>query len=540
MKTICRCWPGNSLGAIFVFCLLLMSQVKTDGKLDIRFISYWSDGRVHSGYCCEEWFSSTCYDACDPIFSVCVDDPRDGKPRALYRGITAGMHTGSNDVVFGSSIQGTPNPFIIQVHKAMPSVITVKVVVADDDLQSEDDYMDTLTTSANISASANRLKSSYAPYQLHGRTSLKIEVRAYCDPYWYGSACETHCRNTINDHYMCNFTNGDRMCLEGWKGGNCDEDIDECSQTADLCQHGGNCTNTPGSFECRCMEGFTGRYCELVTNHCALNKCLNGGTCNGNETHFSCTCPLRWSGETCAEEINLCDSTPCDRGNCTSKPETSARFKCDCEFPWTGETCDQIVDITNITLRGVIDRNNRDNLTRGLTIVINNLGKIQGRVNVVASTSICGRSISSDIVTNVQFYVTMGNGTFLTSDFVREIFSSNSDADINQRLPLPLYPARDADELETDITNQKNITWGIWFRSSWYKVVAPLATGVVLVALCVAFYIYRRKANAWWELVEENEGYISFEMGVFNGSMESLHKSTRLSQDDDRVSTGKN
>ncbi|XP_046542313.1 delta-like protein 1 [Haliotis rubra] len=526
-------WSRHSLGVPLVLWLLLISQVKNEGKLDIWFIRYSSDGRVPSGYCCEAWVGTPCSDACDPMFTLCVEDPRESKPCSLYKRTTEGMDTGSNDVVFGNSIQGTLNPFIIQIHKAVPSSIKIQVTVHDDDLASDDDYMDTLATSINISVSPNKIMSPYMQYYPQGRTKLEMSVRAYCDPDWYGSDCLTYCKASTTDHYSCQFLSGAKMCSQGWKGDNCDQDINECTETADLCQHDGSCTNTHGSFQCQCVEGITGRNCELVTNHCALNRCLNGGTCDGNETDFSCTCPFRWSGETCAERIN-CDSAPCDWGKCIPKPETPARFKCDCDFPWTGDTCDMNVDITNITVLGVIDDNNRGSLTTGLRKIINYLGGIEEQINVVVSTHINSESIN--VTTQVQFYVTLETGTFLTSDFVREIFSSNSYSDINQHLPTPLYTARDTDKQEADIITQEKIAEGSWFKSNWYKVVGPLSAGPVLVALCVAFLIYRRKSHESVQLPEDNPGNI-IEMDVVNRTVQDKHRRTTGCEEDARAST---
>ncbi|XP_046542314.1 complement component C1q receptor-like [Haliotis rubra] len=322
--------------------------------------------------------------------------------------------------------------------------------------------------------------------------SLGIGVRAYCDPDWYGSDCLTYCKAQTTDYYGCQVSSGAKICFQGWKGDYCTQDVDECTERVDVCQHDGSCTNTAGGFQCQCVEGITGKNCELVTNHCALNKCLNGGICNENERDFKC------------------------------------------DFPWTGETCDLNVDITNITVLGVINHNNKGSLITGLRKVVNDLGGIQGQVNVVVSTHIYSESIN--ITTQVQFYVTLENGTFLTSDFVREIFTSHSDTDINQHLPLPLYPARDTDDEEIGITTQENITEGSWFKSNWYKVVGALSAGLVLVALCVSFLMWRKKSHGSGQMLEDNQGNV-IEMDVVNRTVQGQHRPTSGCEEDARAST---
>ena len=44
----------------------------------------------------------------------------------------------------------------------------------------------------------------------------------------------------------------------------CALDIDECASTSGntLCQNGGSCMNTVGSFTCNCSSGFNGSRCE--------------------------------------------------------------------------------------------------------------------------------------------------------------------------------------------------------------------------------------------------------------------------------------
>lgn len=59
------------------------------------------------------------------------------------------------------------------------------------------------------------------------------------------------------------------------------------------CQNGYCDTN--GSVPvCRCIEGFTGRYCEENINDCLTEnnttKCLNGGTCIDKINAYDCNC----------------------------------------------------------------------------------------------------------------------------------------------------------------------------------------------------------------------------------------------------------
>ncbi|XP_067684045.1 uncharacterized protein [Haliotis asinina] len=497
---------GGRQGVMLLLWLLMIRRSTSDGKLDIRLIGYWSDGKELSGDCCDNYLRVACYDKCDPKFTICIDGPVERKPCSVYK--TTTHYIDNHDIIqFGSNIQGTPNPFIVHVPKAIPSSIKITVQVYDNDDISSDDHMDTLSKLINIQAAATQQEAVYIPYTVWGRTKLKIEVRAYCDRDWYGSACERHCKATPDhSHYTCHTHTGAKMCFEAWKGDNCDQDIDECTEINSLCQHGGSCTNTLGSFLCSCMEGFTGTRCENIINQCALAPCLNGGTCDGNETAFNCACSVEWTGETCAEGVNVCDRAPCNRGTCTPDFLSVTRFKCICEFAWVGERCSHAVDLFNITLLGEIDHTNRENLTVGLNRLITQLGEIPGKVDVKFTTNT--QQESKYTTTYVQFYAAVENGSFLGSSSLDRIFESNPDEIIREYLPLPLYPCHQDEKTKIAVIQTMAIERSyISLENGHYEKTIGTSSGFVLmtILLWVSFWVWRRRPRNSDQLLEDDQ-----------------------------------
>ena len=103
-------------------------------------------------------------------------------------------------------------------------------------------------------------------------------------------------------------------------------EIEPC--TSDLCQNGGSCDDSSGSFVCTCTQLFTGRFCEtgdsrtpcnIITiiniiaftllsrlsyyiyllyifidfDGCYDNPCLNGGVCIPDKLDYYCNCGHR-------------------------------------------------------------------------------------------------------------------------------------------------------------------------------------------------------------------------------------------------------
>lgn len=52
---------------------------------------------------------------------------------------------------------------------------------------------------------------------------LTYRVRVQCNTHYYNATCTKFCRPRDDKfgHYMCD-SNGDKVCIDGWKGNNCE------------------------------------------------------------------------------------------------------------------------------------------------------------------------------------------------------------------------------------------------------------------------------------------------------------------------------
>lgn len=55
------------------------------------------------------------------------------------------------------------------------------------------------------------------------RARLTYRIRVQCDKYYYNATCTKFCRPRDDQfgHHVCT-PNGDKSCIEGWKGPNCE------------------------------------------------------------------------------------------------------------------------------------------------------------------------------------------------------------------------------------------------------------------------------------------------------------------------------
>uniref|UniRef100_A0A8C9N739 Latent-transforming growth factor beta-binding protein 1 n=1 Tax=Serinus canaria TaxID=9135 RepID=A0A8C9N739_SERCA len=135
--------------------------------------------------------------------------------------------------------------------------------------------------------------------------------------------------------------------------------LDECEDPAVQCL-GGECRNTPGSYECHCQTGFelvNGTVCEDV-NECLNSEiCSPNGECLNSQGSYFCICAPGFSnvggGISCQDVDECADKSLCSQGQCLN---TEGSYRCLCEngFKHSQETddCVDIDECANETLCG--------------------------------------------------------------------------------------------------------------------------------------------------------------------------------------------
>ncbi|XP_078702689.1 uncharacterized protein LOC144928343 [Branchiostoma floridae x Branchiostoma belcheri] len=182
------------------------------------------------------------------------------------------------------------------------------------------------------------------PYPCHQQATCTNTLGSYtcrCNSPYQGNGVQ--CTNDPNTNCVTD-ANGVTTCTckPGFTGnGFTCSDVNECAQTPTPCHQHATCTNTPGSYTCRCNTPYkgTGVRCTNDPNtNCVTNA--NGVT--------TCTCKPGFSGDgyTCSD-INECANSPqacAANAQCTN---TVGSYTCTCTPPYKGDGTAACIDASN-------------------------------------------------------------------------------------------------------------------------------------------------------------------------------------------------
>lgn len=170
---------------------------------------------------------------------------------------------------------------------------------------------------------------------VHG--SCQIPNECQCEDGWQGPNC-TQCRpHPSCVHGTCSNRKWECNCYPGWGGSYCNQDLVSCSRIKP-CKNGALCRNKPGSFDCICPKGYTGRLCEIEIDECSSNPCFHGGNCTDLVGDYNCTCPKGYGGKQC---FSICSPNTCQNGGkCVNGIRGSF---CTCKEGFMGASCEKVL-----------------------------------------------------------------------------------------------------------------------------------------------------------------------------------------------------
>ncbi|XP_059150291.1 multiple epidermal growth factor-like domains protein 10 [Physella acuta] len=110
------------------------------------------------------------------------------------------------------------------------------------------------------------------------------EVCKECLENFYGENCTKAC--TCASNAVCDKADGSCFCGAGWRGENCDVDVDECSEGLRQCDASKHliCVNTKGNSTCECQSGYAWF---PESNDCIVPYFPFGAESNDNLLNFS-------------------------------------------------------------------------------------------------------------------------------------------------------------------------------------------------------------------------------------------------------------
>ena len=157
-----------------------------------------------------------------------------------------------------------------------------------------------------------------------------------CSENSFGPNCTVECIPVDNSsgHFTCD-SEGNQVCIAGYTGTNCLEDVDECVNTSNCVVINRVCNDLPVGFTCGdCLPGFNGSDCSTNIDDCVGIDCGTNGQCIDGINNHSCECAPGFVGDDCI--VDNCIGIDCGNGVCQNSNES---FTCECNAGYTGQSC---------------------------------------------------------------------------------------------------------------------------------------------------------------------------------------------------------
>ncbi|MEJ1278809.1 jagged 1 [Cricetulus griseus] len=317
------------------------------GQFELEILSMQNvNGELQNGNCCggarNPGDRKCTRDECDTYFKVCLKEYQSrvtaGGPCSFGSGSTPVI--GGNTFNLKASRGNDRNRIVLPFSFAWPRSYTLLVEAWD---SSNDTVQpDSIIEKASHSGMINPSRQWQTLKQNTGIAHFEYQIRVTCDDHYYGFGCNKFCRprDDFFGHYACD-QNGNKTCMEGWMGPECNKDLNYCG-THQPCLNRGTCSNTgPDKYQCSCPEGYSGPNCEIAEHACLSDPCHNRGSCKETSLGFECECSPGWTGPTCSTNINDC------LGQCQN--DASCRdlvngYRCICPPGYAGDHCERDID----------------------------------------------------------------------------------------------------------------------------------------------------------------------------------------------------